>query len=81
MNCCVRERPGDSELVELKRANGTLLRVCFAWRPVPRNGGRNLLLFCWHCGKLRRSLYGWEAGGQYTNVSRHRTGSAGCALG
>src|SRR6185437_5659153 len=27
---------------------------------------RTLLLMCWRCGRLRRTLYGWEAGGQYT---------------
>jgi hypothetical protein len=54
----------------VKRTNGTVQQVYFAWRPMPRNGGRNLLLFCWHCGKFRRSLYGWEAGGRYTSSAQ-----------
>jgi hypothetical protein len=70
VNRCVPQRPGDDELVEVKRISGTLLRVHFAWRRMPRNGGRNLLLFCWHCGKLRTSLYGWEAFGPYTTSAR-----------
>jgi hypothetical protein len=64
------QHPSDSELVEIKRTDGTLLLLRFAWRYLPRNGGRVLLLMCWHCGRFRRSLYGWEAAGRYTNSAQ-----------
>jgi hypothetical protein len=62
--------PPDSEQLEVKRTNGSLLLVRYAWRHQPCNGGRFLLLMCWRCARLRRMLYAWEAGGQYTNSAQ-----------
>ena len=61
------QHPPDSELVEVKRTDGSRVLLRYVWSRLPRNGGRVLFLVCWHCAGLRRTLYGWEAGGQYTN--------------
>jgi len=62
--------PPDSEQVEVKRTNGSLLLLRYAWRRQPCNDGRFLLLMCWRCARFRRQLYAWEAGGQYTSSAR-----------
>jgi hypothetical protein len=57
--CCIG--PHDSyDSVELKRADGSLTGLRFAWRKLPRNGGRSLFLVCSVCDTPRRFVYGWE---------------------
>jgi hypothetical protein len=46
--------------VELKRLDGSAAVLRIAWRILPRNGGRALLLFCSYCKTPRRHVYGWE---------------------
>jgi hypothetical protein len=57
--------------VELKRTDGTITILLFAWRMLPRNGGRALLLVCSYCNTPRRHVYGWE----WDSFSDGRTGS------
>jgi len=56
-----------SNWVTVKRTDGSCEIVRTIWRPLPRKGGRDLLLVCPGCQTLRRFLYGWEASGPYTN--------------
>jgi len=56
--------------VEVKRTDGTRLLVRGIRRTLPRNRGYVLLMACPTCGRPCRSLYGWEAGGEYTNSAR-----------
>jgi hypothetical protein len=46
--------------VELKPTDGSVTVLRFAWRAIPRNGGRALLLVCSYCNTPRRHVYGWE---------------------
>jgi hypothetical protein len=46
--------------VELKRTDGTITILRFAWRMLPRNGGRAILLVCSYCNTPRRHVYSWE---------------------
>ena len=46
--------------VELKRTDGSATVLRIAWRMLPRNGGRALLLVCSYCNTPRRHVYGWE---------------------
>jgi hypothetical protein len=46
--------------VELKRTDRSVTVLRFAWRAIPRNGGRALLLVCSYCNTPRRHVYGWE---------------------
>ena len=46
--------------VEIKRIDGSTTVLCVVWRPLPRNGGRALFLFCPNCQTPRRHVYGWE---------------------
>jgi len=64
------QHPADSELVEVKRTDGSRVLLRYAWRHLPRGDGQVLLLMCWHCARFRRTLYAWEAEGQYTNSVR-----------
>jgi len=64
------QHPPDSELIEVKRTDGSRVLLRYAWRRLPRGRGRVLLLMCWRCARLRRTLYGWEAAGQYTHSAR-----------
>jgi hypothetical protein len=59
---------GDS--IEVKRTDGSVCRLRVLKRPLPRNAGYDVLLACPRCCSLRRALYGWEAGGQYTNSAQ-----------
>jgi hypothetical protein len=45
--------------VELKRPDGSHTLMRTIQRPLPRNGGKALLLVCWHCDHQCRALYGW----------------------
>jgi hypothetical protein len=51
---------GFSDLVELKRTDGSTTLLHTTWRMLPRNGGRALFLLCPHCETPRRYVYGWE---------------------
>lgn len=51
---------GYSGYVQLKRIDGSTAVLGLVWRPLPRNGGRALLLFCPYCQTPRRFFYGWE---------------------
>jgi hypothetical protein len=51
---------GFSDLVELKRTDGSTTILRIVWRMLPRNGGRALFLLCPHCDTPRRHVYGWE---------------------
>lgn len=59
---------GDS--IEVKRTDGTVCHLRVLKRRLPRNAGSDVLLACPRCCSLRRALYGWEAGGPYTNSAR-----------
>ena len=51
---------GYSGYVQLKGFDGCATVLAIAWRPLPRNGGRALFLFCPYCQIPRRFVYGWE---------------------
>jgi len=53
--------PGESIWVEVERWNGTRISLRVTEHPLPRRGGRDLLLICNCCQKARRSLYGLAA--------------------
>jgi len=53
---------GEDEWVEVDRWNGSAQRIRTAFVKIP-NGAEALLLFCVHCGALRRHLYGWAVTG------------------
>jgi len=46
--------------VQIERWNGTRISLSLAERPLPRYGGKNLLLVCNCCQRPRRALYGRE---------------------
>jgi hypothetical protein len=56
----------EADSIEIKRKDGSVTRIHILTRPLPRNGGHETLLACPVCDSLRRSLYGWTPGGQYT---------------
>jgi len=47
--------------VEVKHWDGVRIRVQVVERPLPRRGGKDVLLVCNRCQKPRRALYGREA--------------------
>jgi hypothetical protein len=47
--------------VQVERWNGTRSNIRVIERPLPRHGGKDLLLVCYHCQRPRRALYGREA--------------------
>jgi len=47
--------------VEVKRWNGVRVGLRVLERPLPRHGGKCLLLMCNRCQQPRRALYGWQA--------------------
>jgi hypothetical protein len=53
--------------IEIRRPDrtGNFLRTVL--RPLPRNRGKARLLVCPHCQNLRRALYGWKPGGEFTS--------------
>jgi hypothetical protein len=55
-----RKMQNDNDCVEIKRTDGSATVLPIVWRPLPRNGGRALLLLCPHCNVPRRFVYGWE---------------------
>ena len=61
----------EAESIEIKRTDGSSVRVYLAWRKQP-HGGRSLLLRCWLCQKPQRALYGFKVGsdGRYYKVVR-----------
>jgi hypothetical protein len=56
--------------VEVKRTDGSVVHLRALKRTLPRNSGYDILLACPYCCGLRRALYGWEAGGEFTNSAR-----------
>ena len=52
----------DTDEVELKRTDGSLVVVYLVWRRLHRGGGRSLLLSCPRCGRPCRALYGAKVG-------------------
>jgi len=56
--------------IEIKRPYGSHTLVRSLLRPLPRHGGKARLLVCPCCQVPRRALYGWQAGGQYTNSAQ-----------
>ena len=64
------QHPPDSEMVDVKRTDGSLLLLRYVCRRLPRGNGRDLFLMCWRCARLRRMLYAWEARGPYTTSAR-----------
>jgi hypothetical protein len=55
-----------ADSIELKRTDKSVTHIRAIKWSLPRNGGYTILLACPHCCSLRRVLYGWEPGGQYT---------------
>jgi len=51
---------GYSGYVQLKRTDGSTAVLGLVWQPLPRNGGRALLMFCPYCQAPHRLFYGWE---------------------
>jgi hypothetical protein len=60
----------DGDSIEVTRPDGSLCRLRVLKRPLPGSAGYDVLLSCPRCCSLRRALYGWEAGGQYTNSAQ-----------
>ena len=50
--------------------DGSVSHIRVLKRPLPKNAGCDVLLACPRCCSLRRALYGWEAGGPYTNSAQ-----------
>ncbi len=59
-----------ADSVEIKRTDGSVVRIRAMKWSLPRNGGYTLLLACPFCCSLRRALYGWEPGGPYTTSAQ-----------
>ena len=70
---------GTDNHLEVKRSDGSFSVLRIAWRMLPRNGGRALLLVRSHCDTPRRHVYGWEWDdfSGCSNRVRRRAGSAG----
>jgi hypothetical protein len=60
----------DADSIEVKRTEGSVTHLRVLMRPLPRNSGYDTLLACPICCSLRRALYGWVAGGQFTNSAQ-----------
>jgi hypothetical protein len=60
----------EADSIEVKRADGWAIHLRVFKRPLPRNGGRELLLACPCCCSLRRALYGWQPGGEYMSSAQ-----------
>ncbi len=72
----------EAESVEVKRTEGSAVWIYLAWRQLPRNGGRNLLLQCRSCGRACRALYGAKVGddGRFYVVRRADWECRTCAM-
>jgi hypothetical protein len=57
----------EANSIEVKRTDGSVAYLRVFKRSLPRNVGNYLLLACPVCCSLRRALYGWEPGGEYTS--------------
>ena len=55
------------EAIELRRSARSVSDLHVFRRPMPRNGGCDVLLECPGCHRLKRALYGWTAGGTTTH--------------
>ena len=53
-----------------EKVSGERTLVSTVLHALPRNGGKVRLLVCPFCQLLRKALYGWEAGGQFTTSAR-----------
>ena len=60
----------EADSIEVKRTDGSVCHLRVLKRPLPRNAGYDILLACPRCCSLRRALYGWEAGGRFTNSAQ-----------
>jgi hypothetical protein len=59
--------------VEVKRTDGSVAHLRVFKRSLPKRTSNYCLLACPFCCALKRCLYGWEAGGKYTNSARIST--------
>jgi hypothetical protein len=60
----------EADSVEVKRTDGSVVYLRALKRPLPKNAGRDILLACPFCCGLKRALYGWMPGGQFTNSAQ-----------
>ncbi len=60
----------EADSIEVKRTDGSVCHLRVLKRSLPRNAGYDVLLACPRCCSLRRALYGWAAGGPYTNSAQ-----------
>jgi hypothetical protein len=59
-----------ADSIEIKRTDGSVVRIRAIKSSLLRNGGYATLLACPCCCSLRRGLYGWEPGGKYTSSAQ-----------
>lgn len=57
----------NAQSIEVKRTDQSVVHLRVLNRPLPRHRGHDISLACPHCCALRRFLYAWEAGGEYTH--------------
>lgn len=70
----------EADSIEVKRTDGSVCHLRVLKRSLPRNAGYDVLLACPRCCSLRRALYGWEAGGRFTNSAQTSSWKCrGCA--
>jgi hypothetical protein len=66
--------------VEIKRPDGSHTLMRTIQRPLPRNGGKALLLACPYCRSRTRALYGWAVDRDWTHsVLKNRWQCRTCA--
>lgn len=59
-----------ADSIEVKRTDGSVVHLRAIKRLLPRNTGNDVLLACPFCCSLKRALYGWVPGGQFTNSAQ-----------
>jgi hypothetical protein len=59
-----------ADSIEIKRTDGSVNHIRAIKWSLPKNGGYATFLACPFCCSLRRALYGWEPGGQFTCSAR-----------
>jgi hypothetical protein len=57
----------EADSIEVKRTDGSAVHLRVFKRSLPKSVGNYLLLACPICCSLRRALYGWEPGGEFTS--------------
>ena len=60
----------EADSVEVKRTDGSVVHLRVLSRSLPKGVGTYSLLACPFCCGLKRTLYGWEAAGQYTRSAQ-----------